>query len=173
MHQRALCGFKCGNYALCTNSYGLSWQEAQIAQERASFLSCCMFLRRSDVPLRVRSRRTQRFAACPRIQPPAAPPQAHCRKNDPKKHRLRARSAFSGRCIMPCPCARACFPPRKAGTSPRACERRLIPLRRLPSSARQRERLHLAPPRGARRGARRIPRESCRRWNATRTKPRR
>lgn len=101
------------------------------------------------------------------------PPQVRCRKNDPKKHRLRARSAFSGRCVMPCPCARACFPPRKAGTSPGACERRLIPLRRLPSSARQREQPHLAPLRGARRGVRRIPRESCRRWNATRTKPRR
>ena len=101
------------------------------------------------------------------------PPQVRCRKNGPKKHRLRARSAFSGRCVMPCPCARACFPPRKAGTSPGACEGRLIPLTRLPSSARQREQLHLAPPRGARRGARRIPRESCRRWSATRTTPRR
>lgn len=101
------------------------------------------------------------------------PPQVRCRKNDPKKHRLRARSAFSGRCVMPCPCARACFPPRKAGTSPRACERRLIPLTRLPSSARQREQLHLAPPRGARRGVRRTLPAACRRWNATRTKPRR
>ena len=104
----------------------------------------------------------------------STPPQVRCRKNDPKKHRLRARSAFSGRCVMPCPSPGPAFSRRRQGKrSEYGAIRQHVRLTRLLSSARQRERLHLAPPRGARRGARRIPRESCRRWSATRTKPRR
>lgn len=101
------------------------------------------------------------------------PPQVRCRKKRPEKAPATCPQRFFGsmcHAVPLCPCL---LSPRKAGTSPRACERRLIPLTRLPSSARLRERLHLAPLRGARRGARRTLPAACRRWSATRTTPRR